>query len=45
MPIINLLEVIAFEFLSLGLLAVKAHLRLLAVTPFVECRKKLVSLH
>jgi len=43
-PIVNLLEIIAFEFLGLGLLAVGAHLSLLAFTPFVDRCKELVSL-
>ena len=43
-PIVNLLEIIAFEFLGLGLLAVGAHLSLLAFMPFVDRCKELVSL-
>ena len=42
MSIIHLLEIIAFEFLGFGLLAVGAHLPLLAFSPFVECSKELV---
>jgi len=41
-PIVNLLEIIAFEFLSLGLLAVGTHLSLLAFAPFIDCCKELV---
>ena len=42
-PIIDLLEIITFEFLGLALLAVRACLSLLPFTPFIERRKKLVS--
>jgi len=45
MPIIDLLEIISFKFLSFGLLAIGAHLSLLAFSPFVECGKELVLLH
>lgn len=41
-PVVNLLEIVAFEFLSLGFLAVGAHLSLLAVTPFIESCEELV---
>jgi hypothetical protein len=44
-PVVDLLEIIAFKFLSLALLAVGAHLSLLALAPFIECRKELVSSH
>ena len=42
-PIVDLLEIIAFKFLGLALLAVGACLSLLPFTPFIERRKKLVS--
>ena len=41
--IIDLLEIITFEFLSLALLAVGARLALLAFAPFIERCKELVS--
>jgi len=43
--IIDLLEIITFKFLSFGFLAVGAHLSLLALMPFIECCKELVSSH
>jgi len=43
MPIIDLFEIIAFEFLGLAVLAVGACLSFLAFTPFIERRKELVS--
>lgn len=42
-PVVDLLEIVAFEFLGLGFLAVRAHLSLLAVTPFIERCEELVS--
>jgi len=42
-PIIDLLEIITFEFLGLALLAVGARLSLLPFTPFIEHREELVS--
>jgi len=45
MPIVDLLEIISFESLGFGLLAVGAHLSLLAFSPFVECGKELVLIH
>jgi hypothetical protein len=44
-PIVDLLEIIAFKFLGLGFLAIRAHLSLLALTPFIECCEELVSSH
>jgi len=44
-PIVDLLEIIAFEFLGLGFLALGAHLSLLSLTPFIERREELVSFH
>ena len=41
--IIDLLEIIAFKFLGLALLAVRARLALLAFAPFIERCKELVS--
>jgi len=44
MPIVDLLEIVAFEFLSPRRLGtVRAHLRLFPFTPFIQGRKKLVS--
>jgi len=43
MPIIDLFEIIAFEFLGLAVLTVRACLSLLAFAPFIERCKELVS--
>ena len=46
MPIVDLLEIVAFEFLSLRCFGtVRAHLRFFPFTPLVQGGKKLVSSH